>query len=123
MPVLLRVGENKILIEVTSANKLTTRTYVVTAYVLMEQIVGTSLSMLAPAMGELQPEFDAEEYKYSIVVPNMVDEMSFRVASVVDDPVSVCLVVAPEEELRALWVGPPRQVTPQILRYILCVTP
>jgi hypothetical protein len=116
--VLLRIGENKILIEVTSANRLTTRTYVVTAYVLMEQIVGTSLSMLAPSSGEMQPEFESEEYKYSVVVPFETEEMQFRVASVLDDPVAVCLVTALEEELRALWVGPPRQVRSQMECYV-----
>ncbi|KAK3256637.1 hypothetical protein CYMTET_34233, partial [Cymbomonas tetramitiformis] len=111
VPVLLRVGENKLLIAVTSSNRLTTRTYVITVYVLMDHVSGTSLSFLVPSHGDLDPEFSSDEYKYSTVVSYDKDEITFLAASIFNDPVSVCLVNAPEAQLRELWVGPPREST------------
>ena len=51
----LRVGENRLLIVVTSPNELSSRTYMVTVYVLMESLTGASLSYLALADGEPPP--------------------------------------------------------------------
>ena len=110
VPVLLRIGENKVMVEVVSNNGLTVRTYIVTVYVLLEELVGTQLSMIKPSVGTLTPGFDSDETKYSIVVDQLQEDISFQVASVLNDPVAVCVVAAPEETLRELWVGPQRPV-------------
>lgn len=51
-PLPLRVGENRILVTCTSSNRLTTRTYVLTVYVLLESLSGASLSLLTSDKGQ-----------------------------------------------------------------------
>jgi len=65
----VRVGENRILVTVTSSNRLTTRTYVITAYVLMESISSAALSVLAidNAAYELDPPFEPSTFKAGAV--------------------------------------------------------
>ena len=51
----VRLGENKVLIVVTSPNGLSTRTYIVTVYVLMDEEEGASLGDIQLDRGELEP--------------------------------------------------------------------
>ena len=89
-PFPLRVGENRILVTVTSSNKLTTRTYVITAYVLMESISSAALSVLTLSDGAvLEPEFEPSTYKYSAVVPHTRATVNLTAVSMMGTPVLV----------------------------------
>jgi hypothetical protein len=50
-PYALRVGENRILLTVTSKNSLVARTYMLTVYVLLESMAGYNLAALVPSHG------------------------------------------------------------------------
>lgn len=49
----LRVGENRILLSVTSKNGIVARTYMITVYVLLESLAGYSLSSIIPSEGAI----------------------------------------------------------------------
>ena len=66
------------LISVTSPNKLSTRTYVVTLYVLMDDQVTPTLSDLVLDHGELDPEFIPESFKYTVFHDNDRNRVGLR---------------------------------------------
>lgn len=102
----LKAGENKVLFTVTSPGELTTRSYVVTVYVLLEDIPGASIASVELFPGDLEPPFAPDVFKYSLIVGHTTEALSVSAVSYAKTPITVCSVQAPSRQLRSLWIRP-----------------
>jgi len=95
-----------VLISVTSPNKLSTRTYVVTLYVLMDDQVTPTLSDLVLDHGELDPEFIPESFKYTVFYDNDRNRVGLRPYSLTGEDIKVCRLVSQSgDDQRRYWQG------------------
>eukprot|EP00854_Cymbomonas_tetramitiformis_P002217 gene2217-2927_t len=107
----LRIGENKIPIEVVSGSRDKIRTYKLTVYVLASILPEGSLTLLATSVGLLEPPFDADSTgPYTVVVDPSVTSIAFKAVSVHGEPISCCSSNAPRLDechtiLSGAWSG------------------
>ena len=77
------------LIVITSPNGLSTRTYVVTIYVLMEEEEKASLGDLIVDHGQLEPTFMPDLFRYSLYLPSHRDRIALTPYSLSGEDIKV----------------------------------
>ena len=107
----LKLGENRVAVTVQAPNGAAVRTYMITAYLLTDGVLGPSLASLDVSHGKLEPAFSPSGFKYSVVVQNHVKSISVTAEAAVPAPVMVCLVNADKVDAKTLqraWAGKAR---------------
>jgi hypothetical protein len=100
----VRLGENKALIVVTSPNGLSTRTYIVTVYVLMDEEEGASLGDIQLDRGELEPSFMPDVFKYSTFLDSTNHRIGITPHSLSGNDVKICrITTGSSEEMKRMW--------------------
>ena len=92
------------LIVVTSPNGLSTRTYIVTVYVLMDEEEGASLGDIQLDRGELEPSFMPDVFKYSTFLDSTNHRIGITPHSLSGNDVKMCrITTGSSEEMKRMW--------------------